>query len=100
MGKLEESMKDTKELDNVLEENIDDLREQSKDFVTTCLTSNRDSVQELLDFQRKKLTERNNALEAMVMALKEETMAMTMALSTRIDELERELALCRATMGK
>ncbi|MBA0628056.1 hypothetical protein Godav_022839 [Gossypium davidsonii] len=72
MGKLEESMEDTKE----------------------------DSVQELRDSQRKKLTERNNALEAMVMALKKETMAMTMALSTRIEELERELALCRATVGK
>ncbi|MFQ6625447.1 hypothetical protein Gotur_005498, partial [Gossypium turneri] len=41
----------------------------------------------MLDSQRKKLTERNNALEAMVMALKEETMATTMALSIRIEEL-------------
>ncbi|MFQ6659644.1 hypothetical protein Gotur_028458, partial [Gossypium turneri] len=91
MGKLEDSMEDTKESDNVVGENIDDMREQSKDFVTMCLTSNRDSVQELLDSQRKKLTERNNALEAMMMALKEETMAMTMALNTKIEELEREL---------
>ncbi|MBA0701300.1 hypothetical protein Goari_020698 [Gossypium aridum] len=36
----------------------------------------------------------------MVKALKEETMAMTMALSTRIDELEGKLALCRAALGK
>ncbi|MFQ6647389.1 hypothetical protein Gotur_021248 [Gossypium turneri] len=72
VGKLEEFMEDTKE----------------------------DSVQEFLDSQRKKLTERNNVLEAMMMALKEETMATTMALSTRIEELEGELALCQAVVGK
>ncbi|MBA0721398.1 hypothetical protein Golax_008944, partial [Gossypium laxum] len=65
-----------------------------------CLTSQRDSVLELLDSQRKNLTERNDALEAMVKALKEETMATTMALSTRIEELEGELALCRVAVGK
>ncbi|MBA0577894.1 hypothetical protein Golob_024272 [Gossypium lobatum] len=75
VGKLEESMEDGKESDNAFEESIEDLREQN-------------------------LTERNNALEAMVKALKEETMAMTMALSTRIDELKSKLALCRAAVGK
>ncbi|MFQ6634142.1 hypothetical protein Gotur_011242, partial [Gossypium turneri] len=88
VGKLEESMKDAKESGNTLGESIDDLREQSRDFVTTCLTSQRDNVRELLDSQRKKLTERNDALEALIMALKEETMATTRALSTRIEELE------------
>ncbi|MBA0637876.1 hypothetical protein Godav_029409, partial [Gossypium davidsonii] len=72
VGKLEEFMEDVKE----------------------------DSVLELLDSQRKKLTERNDALEAMVKALKEETMATTMALSIRIEELEGELALCRVAVGK
>ncbi|MBA0753490.1 hypothetical protein Gogos_020844, partial [Gossypium gossypioides] len=86
VGKLEESMEDAKESDNALGENIEDLKEQSRDFVTMCLTSQRDSVQELLDSQRKKLTERNGALEAMMMALKEETIT-TRALSTRIEEL-------------
>ncbi|KAH1046701.1 hypothetical protein J1N35_037485 [Gossypium stocksii] len=65
-GKLEESMEDTEE----------------------------DSVQELLDSQRKKLTERNDAFKAMVIAMKEETIATKMALSIRIGELEGELALC------
>ncbi|MBA0727547.1 hypothetical protein Golax_000525 [Gossypium laxum] len=65
-----------------------------------CLTFQRDSVQELLDSQRKKLSEKNDALEAMMMALKEETMATTWALSTRIEELDRELALCQAAVGK
>ncbi|MFQ6630594.1 hypothetical protein Gotur_009813 [Gossypium turneri] len=95
---FEESMEDAKESGNALGESIDDLREQSKDFVTMCLTSQRDSVQELLGYQRKKLTERNDALEAMMMALKEETMATTRALSTRIEELEGELALCRVAV--
>ncbi|MBA0633985.1 hypothetical protein Godav_025141 [Gossypium davidsonii] len=72
VGKLEESMEDAKE----------------------------DSVQELLDSQRKRLTERNDALEAMMMTLKEETMVTTRALSTRIEELEGELALCREALGK
>ncbi|MFQ6664450.1 hypothetical protein Gotur_031558 [Gossypium turneri] len=65
-----------------------------------CLTSWRDSMQELLDSQRNKLTERNDAFESMVKALKEETMATTMTLSTRIEELEGELALGQAAVGK
>ncbi|MBA0634550.1 hypothetical protein Godav_024680 [Gossypium davidsonii] len=100
VGKLEESIEDAKESDNALGESIEDLREQSRDFVTMCLTSQRDSMQELLDSQRNKLTERNDALESMVKALKEETIATTMTLSTRIEELEGELALCRAAVGK
>ncbi|MBA0865206.1 hypothetical protein Goshw_010058 [Gossypium schwendimanii] len=36
----------------------------------------------------------------MVMTLKEKTMVTMMALSTRIDELEGELALCRAAVEK
>lgn len=43
--------------------------------------------------------ERNYALEVMVMILKEETMAITRALSTRIEELKGELAFCRETVG-
>ncbi|KAH1081891.1 hypothetical protein J1N35_021652 [Gossypium stocksii] len=47
-----------------------------------------------------KLSDRNDVFEAMVMALKEKTIAMTMALSTRIEEFEVELVLCRATVGE
>ncbi|MFQ6646231.1 hypothetical protein Gotur_019105 [Gossypium turneri] len=36
----------------------------------------------------------------MVMALKEETMVMMMVLSTRIEELEVKLDLCRAAVGE
>ncbi|KAK5802077.1 hypothetical protein PVK06_029659 [Gossypium arboreum] len=60
----------------------------------------RDSMQKLLDSQIKKLTERKDTLKAMMKALKEETMATMMALSTRIEELEGELSLCRAAMEK
>ncbi|MBA0877230.1 hypothetical protein Goshw_016251 [Gossypium schwendimanii] len=100
VGKLEESMEDARESNNALGESIDDLREQSRDFVTMCLTFQRDSVQTLLDSQKKKLTERNNAFEAMMMALKEETMATTRALSIKIEELKGELALYRAAVEK
>ncbi|MBA0845885.1 hypothetical protein Goarm_022689 [Gossypium armourianum] len=41
MGKLEDSMEDRKESYNMIGECIDDLWEQSRDFVTTCLTSKR-----------------------------------------------------------
>ncbi|MBA0673408.1 hypothetical protein Goklo_023957 [Gossypium klotzschianum] len=58
------------------------------------------SMEDIKKAHRDKLLERNNALEAMMMALKEETMATTRALSTRIEELEGELALYRAAAGK
>ncbi|MFQ6640266.1 hypothetical protein Gotur_014763 [Gossypium turneri] len=64
------------------------------------LSSTIDKVNELFNSHRDKLSERNDALEAMMMALKEETIATTKALSTRIEELEEELALCRAAVGK
>ncbi|MBA0618611.1 hypothetical protein Godav_027924 [Gossypium davidsonii] len=83
---LREMLSTVEELVGKLEESMEDAKEDSK--------------QELLDYQRKKLTERNDALEAMVKALKKETMATMIALSTRINELERELALCRAAVGK
>ncbi|MFQ6658942.1 hypothetical protein Gotur_028017 [Gossypium turneri] len=59
-----------------------------------------DKVNELFNSHRDKLSERNDALKAMMMALKEETMATTRALSTRIEVLEGELALYRAAVGK
>ncbi|MFQ6622754.1 hypothetical protein Gotur_001853 [Gossypium turneri] len=63
------------------------------------LGSTMDKVNELFNSHRDKLSERNDDLEAMMMALKKETMATTRALSTRIEELEGELALCRAAVG-
>ncbi|KAK5831713.1 hypothetical protein PVK06_015512 [Gossypium arboreum] len=100
VGKFKKSIEDARESNNALGENIEDLREQSRDFVTMCLTFQRDSVQELLYSQIRKLMERNGSLEAMMKASKEETMATTLALSTRIEELEGELALYRAAVGE
>ncbi|KAH1038892.1 hypothetical protein J1N35_040635 [Gossypium stocksii] len=47
-----------------------------------------------------KLIVRDDALEIMVMALKEETIATMGALSTKIKEFEGKLAVCQATLGK
>ncbi|MFQ6632127.1 hypothetical protein Gotur_008687 [Gossypium turneri] len=85
--------KSLKEMLSTVEEHVGKLEESMED-------AKEDNVRELLDSQRKKLTERNDALEATMMALKEETMATTRALSRRIEELEGELALCRAAVGK
>ncbi|KAK5775136.1 hypothetical protein PVK06_043005 [Gossypium arboreum] len=65
---------------------------------TVGMSKEENNMQELLDSQRKKLKERNNDLEAMMMALKEETITMTKALNTRIEELEKELTLYRAAV--
>ncbi|KAK5825485.1 hypothetical protein PVK06_020322 [Gossypium arboreum] len=72
------------------------------------LSSNVEKVQELLNSHKNKITlnshknkmtEKNDALKVMVMALKEETVVMMKALSTRTKELEGVFALCRAAVG-
>ncbi|MFQ6656108.1 hypothetical protein Gotur_026367 [Gossypium turneri] len=85
--------KSLREMLSTVEERVGKLKESMED-------AKEDSVQELLDSQMKKLTERNDALKAMVKALKEETMATKMALSTRVEELKSKLALCRAAVEK
>lgn len=69
---LEESIGDVKETLDVVEGRTNDLRERSRYLVMMSLNSNVEKVQELLNSIRNKLTERNDALEVMVMALKEE----------------------------
>ncbi|KAK5811618.1 hypothetical protein PVK06_026969 [Gossypium arboreum] len=100
VGKLEGSMEDVKEALDGFEGHIDNWKEQSRDYVKMSLDSTMDKVNELFDSHKDKLSDRNDALEAMLMALKEETMAMTLALSTRIEEIEGELALCQQLWGK
>ncbi|MBA0575870.1 hypothetical protein Golob_007046 [Gossypium lobatum] len=73
VGKLEGSMEDVKEAFSGVEDRIANWKED-------------------------KLLERNDALEAMMIALKEGTMATTRALSTIIEKLEGELALFRAAV--
>ncbi|MBA0700491.1 hypothetical protein Goari_027202 [Gossypium aridum] len=93
VGKLNGSMEDLKEALDGVEGRIDNWKEQSRDYAKLSLNSTMDKVNELFNSHKDKLSDRNNALEAMMLALKEETMATVMALSTRIEELERELAL-------
>ncbi|KAK5820472.1 hypothetical protein PVK06_025519 [Gossypium arboreum] len=100
LSAVEESMEDVKEALDGFEGHIDNWKEQFRDYVKMSLSSTMDKVNELFDSHKDKLSDRNDALEAMLMALKEETMATTLALSTRIEELEGELALCRAAVGE
>ncbi|KAG8492660.1 hypothetical protein CXB51_010326 [Gossypium anomalum] len=93
-------MEDVKEALDGFEGHIDNWKEQSRDYVKMSLDSTMDKVNELFDSHKDKLSDRNDALEAMLRALREETMATTLALSTRIEELEGELALCRAAVGE
>ncbi|KAH1115365.1 hypothetical protein J1N35_008743 [Gossypium stocksii] len=79
---------------------LDSMKEQLKDFVLEPLDSNVEKMQEVLNSTMGKLTERNDALEAMMIALKEEIMAMMKALNKRIKELDEELIMCRAIVGK
>ncbi|KAH1091419.1 hypothetical protein J1N35_018676 [Gossypium stocksii] len=74
------------------------MKDQLKEFVLESHKTNVEKVQGALNFSRNKLMERNDAPEPMVMALKEETMATTRALNTRIEELVGELTLYRAVM--
>ncbi|MFQ6624813.1 hypothetical protein Gotur_003232, partial [Gossypium turneri] len=94
------SIKDVNEALDGVEGRIDNWKKQSRDYVKMSLDSTMDKVNELFNSHKDKLSERNDALEATMLGLKEETMATVMALSTRIEELEGELALCRAAIGK
>ncbi|MFQ6655983.1 hypothetical protein Gotur_026285 [Gossypium turneri] len=92
-------MEDVKEALDGVKDRIANWKEQSRDYVKMSLDSIMDKVNELFNSHRDKLSKRNDAFEAMMMALKEETMATTRALSTRIEELEGELALCQVAVG-
>ncbi|MFQ6659744.1 hypothetical protein Gotur_028517 [Gossypium turneri] len=93
-------MEDVKESLDGAEDRINNWKEQSRDYVKVSLGSTMGKVNELFNSHRDKLSERNDTLEALMMALKEETMATMMVLSTRIEELEVELALCQAAVGE
>ncbi|MBA0608475.1 hypothetical protein Godav_020691, partial [Gossypium davidsonii] len=64
------------------------------------LVSTMDKVNELFNSHKDKVSKRNDAFEAMVMASKEETIATMIVLSTRIEELEVELTFYRAAVGE
>ncbi|MBA0575774.1 hypothetical protein Golob_006927 [Gossypium lobatum] len=75
------------------------MREQFRDFVE-FFNSNVKKIYRVLNSTMGKLTEKNDAVKAMMMASKEEIMATTRALNTRIEELKRELAMCQATVSR
>ncbi|MBA0858157.1 hypothetical protein Goshw_022221 [Gossypium schwendimanii] len=87
-------MGDVKEALDGVEGRIDNWKEQSRDYVKMFLDSTINKVNELFNSHRDKLSGKNDALEAMMMALKEETIVTMRALSTRIEELKGELVLC------
>ncbi|KAH1063937.1 hypothetical protein J1N35_028924 [Gossypium stocksii] len=97
---LLKSTRDVRETLDVVKGRTEDLKELLKDFVIKSFSSNVEKLQKLLNSIRNKLTERNDAFEAMVMALKEEKMITMRALSTRIEEFNGELVLCRETMDR
>ncbi|MBA0853405.1 hypothetical protein Goshw_017053 [Gossypium schwendimanii] len=80
VSKLEVSIKDINESLNGAEDRIDNWKEQSRDYVKMSFDSTMDKVNELFISHKDKLSERNDALEAM--------------------ELEVELALCQAALGE
>ncbi|KAK5845384.1 hypothetical protein PVK06_001560 [Gossypium arboreum] len=100
---LEISIGGVKETFKVVEgriEELDLMRVQLRDYVVEAFNANWDVMKEALnasiDDQTEKLTKKNNALKAMVVALKEKTKAMM----EKIKELEGELVVCRVAMGK
>ncbi|KAH1092289.1 hypothetical protein J1N35_019546 [Gossypium stocksii] len=98
VGELEGSMEDIKEALDGVEGRIDNWKEQSRDYVKISLDSTMDQVNELFNSHDDKMSKWYDALAAMMMALKEETMATTLALSKRVEELEGELVLCRVAV--
>ncbi|KAK8305530.1 hypothetical protein V6Z12_D03G069400 [Gossypium hirsutum] len=75
------------------------MREQFRDFVE-FFNFNVKKIYKVLNSTVGKLMEKNDAVKAMMMASKEEIMATTRALNTRIEELKRELAMCQATVSR
>ncbi|MBA0587256.1 hypothetical protein Gorai_000388 [Gossypium raimondii] len=100
-GQSQGVMEDVSEMLTVVvgcTDGFDSLKDQLREFVLESHKTNMEKVQGALNFSRNKLMERNDALEPMVMALKEETMATMRVLNTRIEELEGELTLYRTFM--
>ncbi|MFQ6624823.1 hypothetical protein Gotur_003680 [Gossypium turneri] len=93
-------MRETLEVVEGRTDELDSMKEQLKDFMFEPLDSNVEKMQWVLNSTVGELAERNDALEAMVIALKEETITTMRALNTRIKELDGELVVCRAVVGK
>ncbi|KAK5772302.1 hypothetical protein PVK06_048586 [Gossypium arboreum] len=67
---------------------LDSMEEQLREFVLKFLNSNVEAIQRVFNSIVDKLIVRDDVLEAMIMALKEQ-----------IDELKRELVICKVALG-
>ncbi|KAK5839081.1 hypothetical protein PVK06_007840 [Gossypium arboreum] len=101
---LKESMREMKETLKVVEihtDELDPMKEQSKEYVAKALSFNMDSVEVLLNIVLGKPIGKNDAFEARMTTMKEENKATVITLNKKkIKELEEELVVCRAVMGK
>lgn len=99
VSKLEGSIDEVRETLKAIKgrtRKLDLRKDQFKEQVLGSIGTNLEEIQWALKSIDDKLTKRNNTLEAIVMALKKDTKPMMM----RIKELEGELTMCRAAVGK
>ncbi|KAH1129252.1 hypothetical protein J1N35_000630 [Gossypium stocksii] len=85
---------DVKETLEVVEGHINEpnsMKEQLKEYVDKVLSSNMDVLQALLNITMGKLIEKDEALKAGMIAMKEENKATMTTLNIKIKELEGEL---------
>ncbi|MBA0879403.1 hypothetical protein Goshw_005982 [Gossypium schwendimanii] len=97
--KLEGSIRDVRETLDVFEGRTDELdlmKKKLRDYVIEALSANWDMMKEAPNATKGGQTEKNDALEAMVMALNEKNEAIM----EKIKDFEGELAMCRVTTGK
>lgn len=100
---LEEFIGDVRETLEVSEGRtvkLDSMEEQFREYMLESISSNVDAIWGVVNSTIDKLLMRDDVLEAMVMDLKEETKAITKALSTIIEELEGELVVCWVVVSK
>ncbi|KAG8500981.1 hypothetical protein CXB51_003073 [Gossypium anomalum] len=81
-----------------LTDELDSMKEKFKEYVAKTLSSNMDASQVLLSTAMGKLIENDDALKVGLIAIKEESDTTMTTLSTKIDELEEELAACRVVV--
>ncbi|MBA0711333.1 hypothetical protein Golax_010529, partial [Gossypium laxum] len=99
VAKLKGSIRDVRETLDVVEGHTNELDLMKKklwEYVIEALSANWDVMKEAPNSTKSGQTEKNDALEAMVMALNEKNEAIM----EKIKDLEGELAMCRVTAEK
>ncbi|KAH1107312.1 hypothetical protein J1N35_011080 [Gossypium stocksii] len=67
---------------------LDEMKEQLKDYVNEALYRNQDMMKEVFNVVKSDKVEKNKAFEAMIKALKEQ-----------VTELKGELNICKVALG-